>query len=73
MPKQLNTVIDSIQYVDSQYIDTSLQPWCPLEHTPYESLCLNEYHNVQLRSDEPCSHTTECFNAKARLNAHKTK
>ena len=65
----LNSTINGIKYINVTQIDRDLQPWCPLEHTDYESLCQNEYHNVTLRSEEPCEHSMECFNLRAQLDA----
>ena len=53
------------------YINCSFQEYCPLEHTDYESLCINPVHNVQLRASGPCEHSAECFVVRAQLNAQR--
>ena len=65
----INTTINGIIYSNCTTIDSDLQPYCPLENTPYESLCVNQYHNVQLRPEHACEHTSECFRLKAELNS----
>jgi hypothetical protein len=65
------TEIMGTVFYDSTYVDTSLQEWCPLEHTDIESYCQNEYHNVQLRAEGVCAHSAECFALRARYYADK--
>lgn len=67
----LNGNYNGIEFKDVNYINVENQPWCPLEHTEYEGHCRNEYHNVQLRGEEPCEHSIECFNLRATLNNKK--
>jgi hypothetical protein len=67
----INSTIDGIIYANVELVDTTLQPYCPLEHTQYEDHCKNIYHNVTLRPDTPCEHSTECFNLRATLNGQK--
>ena len=68
---KINSTIDGIRYDNVEYTNTALQPYCPLEHTEYESHCKNIYHNVTLRPETPCEHSAECFNLRAQLNSQK--
>ena len=70
---KLNSTINSVVYINCDTIDTTLQPYCPLEFTQYESLCMNTYHNVSLRPEGPCQHSDTCFGVRARLNAEALK
>jgi hypothetical protein len=67
----INASINGIMFENCTTIDPALQPYCPLEHTEYESFCQNQYHNVQLRPEEPCLHSNDCFNLRAKLNSEK--
>ena len=67
----LNATVNGIIYENCTNIDPALQAYCPLEHTEYESLCKNVYHNVTLRPEGPCLHSTDCFNLRAKLNSEK--
>ena len=68
---KVNGLYNGIMYINCETIDTSLQPYCPLENTELEGYCQNEYHNVQLRSDSPCAHSDYCFELKAAINSNK--
>jgi hypothetical protein len=70
MPKLISTV-DGIVFDNVNFVDTGLQEWCPLEHTGLEAECKNEYNNIQLRSQGPCSYSAECFVLRAQHNASK--
>jgi hypothetical protein len=63
--------IQGVDYINCNFTQPDNQEYCPLEHTDYESLCINPVHNIQLRASGPCSHTAECFNLRARLNAQR--
>jgi hypothetical protein len=68
---KINSTIEGIVYENVDFIDPDLQPWCPLEHTGLEAECKNEFNNIQLRSEGPCSHSAECFVLRAQHNASK--
>jgi hypothetical protein len=60
MSTTINQTIAGIVYQNVQHVDITKQPHCPLEGTVYEAHCQNEYHNVQLRDDSPCVHSSKC-------------
>ena len=63
--------IDGLDYINCSFTQPANQEYCPLEHTDYESLCINPVHNIQLRAAGPCEHSAECFTLKAHLNAQR--
>jgi hypothetical protein len=63
--------IEGINYINCSFTQPDDQEYCPLEHTEYESLCINPVHNVQLRESGPCEHSAECFVVRAQLNAQR--
>jgi hypothetical protein len=63
--------IAGLDYIDCSFTQPADQEYCPLEHTEYESLCVNPIHNVQLRASGPCEHSAECFNLRAQLNSQR--
>lgn len=68
---KINGVINGIVYANCESIDTDLQGYCPLEHTEYEALCINDYHTITLRPEGACEHSLACFNLRAKLNSQK--
>ena len=63
--------IDGIIHFNSEFTQPEDQGYCPLEHTEYESACVNAIHNIQLRASGPCEHSAECFNLRARLDSQR--
>ena len=69
---KLNATINGITFDNCDVILPELQDYCPLEHTEYEHLCKNVYHNVQLRPEGTCQHSADCFTLIAKLNADRS-
>ena len=63
--------IHGLDYINCSFTQPLDQEYCPMEHTEYESLCINPTHNVQLRASGPCEHSAECFVVRAQLNAQR--
>ena len=64
--------INGIVHLNCSFTQPEDQEYCPLEHTEFESLCVNPVHNIQLRASGPCEHSASCFNLRAQLNSHRT-
>ena len=54
-----HTVINGIEYIDSQHVNIADQEPCPLVEQGIQHLCINEYRDHRLRS-ESCEHKEFC-------------
>jgi hypothetical protein len=51
-------------------IDDTVQPWCPMENTGYETFCLAMFDNIQMRPSTPCEHSGQCSELKETLDRY---
>ena len=51
-------------------IDVNVQPWCPMENTPYEGYCLGDFQNIAKRSAGACLHSAQCSELKVVLESY---
>ncbi len=54
-----HTVINGIEYIDSQYININDREPCPLVKPGLAHLCINQYQDPRYRS-EVCEHQEFC-------------
>lgn len=52
-------------------VDVEVQPWCPIENTPYEGYCIGEFPTVEKRPIGQCDHFETCLKFKNTMTSYE--